>query len=263
MNESHAINCDDLSITYHNVARENLRRIKSEITNKLKDIQKKLPLKSNEFSETIDKLRNDSMNDLKSKIKQDEKFQKEYIAELSSIMDDKIMIFYLLNRNQLDDGLEDPQKDTIFNKTSQMMKLDIKNLPNIFISYAHANKEIVHKIADKLKANFNVWIDIDNLKGGDNIDKEKANGIRNSSLFICFISEQYCESNACNMELRLADNLKKKILPVMLQREAKNGVELNIAKLITFYACKPPYVFDPWSEDLYQRLMQIIFDLAQ
>jgi hypothetical protein len=122
-------------------------------------------------------------------------------------MDDKIMIFYLLNRNHLDDGLEVRQKDTIFNKTSQMMKLDIKNLPNIFISYAHANKEIVHKIADKLKANFNVWIDIDNLKGGDNIDKEIANGIRNSSLFICFISEQYCESNACNMEFGLAKRL--------------------------------------------------------
>jgi hypothetical protein len=249
------------------VARENLRRIKSEITNKLKDIQKKLPLKSNEFSETIDKLRNDSMNDLKSKVKQDEKFQKEYIEELSSIMDDKIMVFYLLNKNQLDDGLEDPQQDIILNEqfiqTSQMMKLDIKNLQNIFISYSHDNKEIVHKIADKLKENFSVWIDRDKLKGGDDLKKEIAGGIRNSSLFICFISEQYCESGPCRREFGLADNLKIKILPVMLHREAKNGVELDIAVLNTFYAFKPPNVFEPWSEDLYQKLLKNIFDLTQ
>jgi hypothetical protein len=34
INETNVINYSDLSITYHNVAKENLRRIKSEITNK-------------------------------------------------------------------------------------------------------------------------------------------------------------------------------------------------------------------------------------
>jgi hypothetical protein len=40
-------------------------------------------------------------------------------------------------------------------------------------------------------------------------------------------------------------------------------LEFNIGPLKKFCAYKPPYVFDPWSEDLYQRLMQIIFDLTQ
>jgi hypothetical protein len=49
----------------------------------------------------------------------------------------------------------------------------------------------------------------------------------------------------------------------MLQRDAKNGLELKIAKLNTFYAFKEPNVFEPWAEDLYQRLENNILDLTQ
>jgi hypothetical protein len=169
-------------------------------------------------------------------------------------------------------GIESPQLEKIFNEKfiqiSQVMrvfgmKVDIKNVKNIFISYAHADKVIVLKIFDKLKENFTVWIDEVNLIGGDDLYEKIAGGLRNSSLFICFISEQYCVSNNCKREIALADNLKKKILPVMLQREAKNGIELYIATLNTFYAFKKPNVFDPWSEDLYQRLEENILDLTK
>ena len=49
----------------------------------------------------------------------------------------------------------------------------------------------------------------------------------------------------------------------MLQREAKNGLELTIARLNTFYAFKPPDVFDPWSQDLFQKLLNNILVLKQ
>ena len=42
INKTNVINYDNLSITYHNVAKENLKRIKSEITNKLKNLEEKL-----------------------------------------------------------------------------------------------------------------------------------------------------------------------------------------------------------------------------
>ena len=144
------------------------------------------------------------------------------------------------------------------------IRLEIINSQNIFLSYNHSNKNIVYAIADKLKAIHIIWIDRDNLKAGVRINEEISKGIRNSSLFICFISEGYCKSIACKREIALADSLKKKILPVMLQREAKNGIELIIAELNTFYAFKTPdAVFDPWSEDLYQKLVQNISDLTK
>jgi hypothetical protein len=255
------------------------------------------------------------MNELKSKIKKDDDFQKEYIEDLSLFMDDKIYIANIFNRDQLEAlhkgildsllnplieklnkqvsdtnqlnvendlkkledtyrkrGIESPQLEKIlteqFTKISQVMKkfgmkIDLKNIQNIFISYSHAHKVIVHKIADKLKAKFTVWIDTDNLKGGVILDQEIEDGIKNTSLFVCFISEKYCESDRCMDEFALANNLGKKILPVMLKREAKNGVELRIAKLNKFYAFKPPNVFEPWSEDLYQRLEENIFDFTR
>ena len=49
----------------------------------------------------------------------------------------------------------------------------------------------------------------------------------------------------------------------MLQREATNGIELTTALLNTFYAFKPPDVFEPWSEDRFQCLIQNIFELTQ
>ena len=53
------------------------------------------------------------------------------------------------------------------------------------------------------------------------------------------------------------------MLPVMLKREASNGLELTIAKLNTFYAFKPPNVFNPWCEDLFLKLLNNIKDLIQ
>ena len=134
---------------------------------------------------------------------------------------------------------------------------------NIFVSYSNANKKIVYKIADRLKVKHTIWIDRDYLKPGVKIDKEKANAIRNSNLFICFVSTEYCNSGACDEEFSLAKTLKKKMIPIMLEKEATNGFELTIVKLKRIDAFKPPNVFDPWSEDLYSKLLDRILDLTQ
>ena len=89
------------------------------------------------------------------------------------------------------------------------------------------------------------------------------NAIRNSNLFICFVSTEYCNSGACDEEFSLAKKLKKKMIPIMLTQEATNGFELTIVKLKRLDAFKPPNVFDPWSEDLYLKLLDRILDLTQ
>ncbi len=133
----------------------------------------------------------------------------------------------------------------------------------IFISYSHANKNIVHKVADKLKEVYTVWIDRDNLKAGDDQDMEISNGINSASLFLTFISDKYCDSKACREEFALAKKKEKIMLLIMLARDASNGIDLTIAKLTTFYAFKAPNVFEPWSEGLYQNLLSNILDITQ
>ena len=75
---------------------------------------------------------------------------------------------------------------------------------NIFISYCHANKNIVHKVANRLKEVHNVWIDTDHLIGGIAQSKEISTGINNAKLFLPFISDGYCNSDPCNQEFALA-----------------------------------------------------------
>ena len=138
-----------------------------------------------------------------------------------------------------------------------------KNNQNIFLSYSHSNKNIVWKIADRLQKIFTIWIDRDYLKGGKVQSKEISNGVNNATLFIPFISDEYCNSDACGREFFLAKENKKIILPIMLVRKASNGVDVKIARLTTFYAFKPPETFDPWSEDLFKKLLNNILDLTQ
>ena len=79
----------------------------------------------------------------------------------------------------------------------------------IFISYSHANEDIVHEVANRLKQVYNVWIDRDYLIGGKPQAQEISNGINNATLFIPFISDEYCNSDACREEFALAKNKKK------------------------------------------------------
>ena len=131
------------------------------------------------------------------------------------------------------------------------------------MSYSHANKNIAHKVADRLKEVHNVWIDIDQLRAGDPIDMALSKGITKATLFLPFISDKYCTSNECMAEFALASSMRKKILPIMLVRSASNGIDYAIATLTMFYAFKPPDVFDPWSENLFKKLLNCILDLAQ
>ena len=99
----------------------------------------------------------------------------------------------------------------------------------LFISYSHADKIIVHKIADELeKLHYKVWIDINDLGGGEIISDEIRKGINYSHLVIPFISKSYCESEACEKELRYSDKIKKKIFPIMLERIKDNEVDYLI-----------------------------------
>jgi hypothetical protein len=131
----------------------------------------------------------------------------------------------------------------------------------IFVSYAHENKNNVNLIVNKLKLKFSVWIDYQELSPGVDLNQKITDGIRNSDLFICFITKSYCHSKACKRECTLADNLNKTILPVILERPEISSIDFIISTLNKLYAFKPPNVFDPWSDDFYQRFEDQIFYL--
>ena len=88
------------------------------------------------------------------------------------------------------------------------------NDSDVFISYCWANAALVRDTATRLGSpqhgGYEVWLDIKKMRG--NIYDAMENGVRNSRVFVAFISPQYAASANCQRELKLGNDLKKKII---------------------------------------------------
>jgi hypothetical protein len=134
----------------------------------------------------------------------------------------------------------------------------------LFVSYCHSNKEIVHRVADELtKINYKIWIDRDRIKG-NLLLADIQKGIEASHIIICFISKNYCDSQTCMDEITYARNQKKKILPIMLDEFFKveqEGIRLMLSRILSFYAFKQPDTFSPWNSNHFEKLEETIYQL--
>ena len=118
LNEISVINYADLDITFHNTAKDNLRDIKSKFKTKLNFLKKdevsrgydelketnreKLPMNWDTFNQFVEKLKRECLDELKSKLKQDHEFQKEYVEEYSRFANDQILILRGKNKEKLE-----------------------------------------------------------------------------------------------------------------------------------------------------------------
>jgi hypothetical protein len=143
-------------------------------------------------------------------------------------------------------------------------KISCESNKQLFVSYCHRDREIVHKIADELtKVNYKIWIDRDLIEG-NMLFADIQNGIEISHLVICFISKNYCDSQTCMDEITLTRNQKKKILPIMLDdyfRFEQEGIRLMLSRINSFYAFKQPDTFSPWSNNHFEKLKETVFQL--
>ena len=132
----------------------------------------------------------------------------------------------------------------------------------LFISYCRKDAEIVYEITNRLQKRCKIWLDVKQTQVGDRLYSVIEKGIRSSLVFVCFITKNYCESEACTDELAFAKKLNKTVLPIMLENEAINGVGLHIAQFSKFYAYKPPRTFNPWSDGLFYELLANILKVT-
>lgn len=103
--------------------------------------------------------------------------------------------------------------------------------PYIFVSYKHADSEIVFPLIRQLSdAGFNVWYD-NGIKAGLDYDIQIANHIKNASLFVPMLTENMMSSSHdaedyAVKELAVAIRLKVHYLPIYLEDVALEGVYL-------------------------------------
>ena len=81
-------------------------------------------------------------------------------------------------------------------------KDDIKR-KKVFVSYCHADKEIVLSLVDKMeKAGLYLWLDKQEIDAGDSILEKVMSGIEESDLCITFISKTTIEAQFARHELK-------------------------------------------------------------
>ena len=126
---------------------------------------------------------------------------------------------------------------------------------DIFLSYNWNIKKQVKSLYDKLtELNYKVWMDDEKLNAGNNaLTAELANGIKTSKLFLSCVTQDYCKSYNCNLEVEFASQSKKEMIILMVDkldttsiheiqivdRDQKSGIGLLITykyKLLIF-AC--------------------------
>ncbi len=100
--------------------------------------------------------------------------------------------------------------------------------PYLFISYSHADKDIVYRILNRLhEEKFRFWYD-DTMEVGEDFREELRVKIQNCAGFVLFISEASMQSKYCGMEIITAYKNNKKIYPVYVDESAEIPAALKL-----------------------------------
>ena len=112
------------------------------------------------------------------------------------------------------------------------------NEPYIFVSYAHANQEIVSRIIETLHENgYRIWYD-SGIMPGDDPFENIAKHLYNSALVIVFLSRRSIQSHYCKSEVNFAFSKSKNLIFVVLEEfEMPLGWEMQLqnTQLLFYY----------------------------
>ena len=91
---------------------------------------------------------------------------------------------------------------------------------DIFLSYRRVDVDFAKKLHSALKeTGRELWVDWEDIPPGvEGFSDEIQRGIEGADAFICILSPSYLESEYCLMELREALKLKKRVIPVVLNK---------------------------------------------
>ena len=87
---------------------------------------------------------------------------------------------------------------------------------DIMLSYSHSDKELCHRIHDRLtKDNFRVWLDRDYMHGGTMV--AMAHAIENSEFVLICMSDTYKQSAYCQSEAHYAFERQCHLIPLVVK----------------------------------------------
>ena len=112
------------------------------------------------------------------------------------------------------------------------------DLSDVFVSYRRVNVEFAKKLVEYLnKEGKEVWVDWEDIPpGSEAFTDDIKRGLEGADAFICILTPDYLESPYClDMELGYALELKKKIIPIVLDKFEGMNVPSSIGHINWIY----------------------------
>lgn len=100
-------------------------------------------------------------------------------------------------------------------------------MSDIFISYSRRDREFARELHAQLTVdkNYDVWMDWEDIPPAERWRDEIRLGIQNTDALAVIVSHQSLTSRACQLELRYARLLNKKIIPVLIEKVSGQELE--------------------------------------
>ena len=113
-------------------------------------------------------------------------------------------------------------------KTARQSSEKIESTGNhVMISYQWDSQEVLVEVKNRLQASgYRVWMDLEQMKGSTL--EAMAEAVENASAVLVCVSRRYKESQNCRSEATYAYDLKKDIIPLMMERNYKGDGWLGI-----------------------------------
>lgn len=90
-------------------------------------------------------------------------------------------------------------------------------MPEIFVSYSRRDAAVVDELRGRLEAaGYDVWIDREDIQGGDQWRRAIVNAVEQCDTFIIILSSSSAGSDNVRIELDLAKDAKKRIIPLLV-----------------------------------------------
>ena len=104
-------------------------------------------------------------------------------------------------------------------KTARQSSEKMESTGNhVMISYQWDSQEVLVEVKNRLQASgYRVWMDLEQM-GGSTLEA-MAKAVEDSSVVLICVSERYKESPNCRSEAEYAYQLRKDIIPLMMQRK--------------------------------------------
>ena len=105
-------------------------------------------------------------------------------------------------------------------KTARNSEMTKATGNHVMISYQWDSQEVLVEVKNRLQASgYRVWMDLEQM-GGSTLEA-MAKAVENASVVLVCVSHQYKESPNCRSEAEYAYQLRKDIIPLMMQQNYK------------------------------------------